>query len=150
MGQQVQFEVVPAAFGSHGHQYPFALATPNGIAAVAGDPERRGAPTTALADLARRIEETGVRALPDGIRVDDTRYDTVRYADAWPDSYRATGQVGPVGALTVDGGWNDPAGRRGTPAWLPTTVATTSSAWTRAASRSACRSADIASPKRPS
>ena len=56
-----------------------------------------------------------MRALPDGIRVDDTRYDTVRYADAWPDSYRATGQVGPVGALTVDGGWNDPAGRRGTP-----------------------------------
>lgn len=91
------------------------LATPNGIAAVAGDPERRGAPTTALADLARRIEETGVRALPDGIRVDDTRYDTVRYVDAWPDSYRATGQVGPVGALTVDGGWNDAAGRRDTP-----------------------------------
>ena len=53
--------------------------------------------------------------LPDGIRVDDTRYDTVRYVDTWPDSYRATGQVGPVGALTVDGGWNDPAGRRDTP-----------------------------------
>lgn len=91
------------------------LATPAGIAAVAGDPERRGSPTTSLAELAQRVADAGVRALPDGIVVDDGRYDAVRYNDRWPDSYRATGQVGPVGALAVDGGWTDPAGRRGTP-----------------------------------
>ncbi|MFM7270598.1 MAG: D-alanyl-D-alanine carboxypeptidase/D-alanyl-D-alanine-endopeptidase [Actinomycetes bacterium] len=92
------------------------LATPRGVAAIAGDPERRGSPTTRLAALADRIAATGLRSLPEGIRVDDARYDSVRYSPSWPDSYRATGQVGPVGALTVDAGWRDPANRLGTPA----------------------------------
>lgn len=86
------------------------LATPAGVAAVQADPERRGSPTTRIAELAGRIEQAGIRSLPGGIRVDDSRYDAVRYDVHWPASYRSGGVVGPVGALSVDAGWADPRG----------------------------------------
>ncbi|MFM7617719.1 MAG: D-alanyl-D-alanine carboxypeptidase/D-alanyl-D-alanine-endopeptidase [Actinomycetes bacterium] len=87
------------------------LRTPAGVAAIAADPERRDGPSTELAVLADRIVAAGVRNLPDGITVDDSRFDAVRYHPSWPDSYRRGGTVGPVGALAVDEGYRDPTTR---------------------------------------
>lgn len=88
------------------------LRSPSGIAAIAADPERRDGPSTALATLADRIVAAGVRNLPGGLVVDDSRFDAVRYHPSWPGSYRAGGTVGPVGALVVDEGYEDPGTRR--------------------------------------
>jgi len=87
------------------------LRSPSGIAAIAADPERREGPSTRLAALADRIVAAGVRDLPGGVTVDDTRFDALRYHPSWPDSYRTGGTVGPVGALVVDEGYADPATR---------------------------------------
>lgn len=87
------------------------LRTPAGIAALASDAERRDGPSTDLGTLADRIVDAGVRALPAGITVDDSRFDGQRYNPTWPDSYRTGGTVGPVGALAVDEGYANPAAR---------------------------------------
>lgn len=88
------------------------LRSPAGLAAIASDPERRDGRSTELSALADRIVAAGVRDLSRGITVDDSRFDSVRYHPSWPDSYRAGGTVGPVGALVVDEGYADPATRR--------------------------------------
>ncbi|MFO7591435.1 MAG: D-alanyl-D-alanine carboxypeptidase/D-alanyl-D-alanine-endopeptidase [Acidimicrobiia bacterium] len=67
--------------------------------------ETRGTPITPLATLADGIVAAGVKRIPDGIVADDSRYDDLRYVPTWRDSYRTDGQVGPVGALTVDRGF---------------------------------------------
>jgi D-alanyl-D-alanine carboxypeptidase/D-alanyl-D-alanine-endopeptidase (penicillin-binding protein 4) len=87
------------------------LRTPSGIAALASDPERRGGASTDLGVLADRIVAAGVRALPGGIAVDDSRFDAERYNPTWPDAYRTGGTVGPIGALAVDEGYADPGAR---------------------------------------
>lgn len=87
------------------------LRTPAGIAALATDPERRGGASTDLGVLADRIVAAGVRSLPGGITVDDSRFDTERYNPTWPDTYRRGATIGPVGALAVDEGYVDPATR---------------------------------------
>jgi D-alanyl-D-alanine carboxypeptidase/D-alanyl-D-alanine-endopeptidase (penicillin-binding protein 4) len=87
------------------------LRTPTGIAAIAADRERRDGVSTDLATLADRIVSAGVRSLPEGITVDDSRFDAVRYHPSWPDSYRAGGTIGPVGALAIDEGYADPRTR---------------------------------------
>ena len=88
------------------------LRTPSGIAAIASDTERRGGASTDLGALADRIVAAGVRSLPGGITVDDTRFDAERYNPTWPDAYRTGGTVGPIGALAVDEGYADPGARR--------------------------------------
>lgn len=67
--------------------------------------ETRGTPITPLATLADGVVAAGVTRIPGGIVADDSRYDDVRYLPTWKDSYRTDGQVGPVGALTVDRGF---------------------------------------------
>lgn len=83
----------------------FLLMTPEVQALRQEIPEFRGLPTTSLADLADRIVAAGVKRIPGGIVGDDSRYEQVRYLPTWKDSYRTEGQVGPLGALTVNGGF---------------------------------------------
>lgn len=78
------------------------LATPEGAARREAAPWTRGQPTTPLAVLADRVVAAGVRAVPGGIVADDSRHDTLRWLPTWPERYGP--DVGPLGALTVDGG----------------------------------------------
>jgi D-alanyl-D-alanine carboxypeptidase/D-alanyl-D-alanine-endopeptidase (penicillin-binding protein 4) len=82
------------------------LSTDAFLALVAGDRESTGTVTTPLAGLADAIVAAGVRNIPRGIMGDDSRYDTQRYLPTWKDTYRTDGQVGPLGALTVDHGFS--------------------------------------------
>ena len=59
-----------------------------------------------LAALADSIVAAGVKRIPGGIVADDSRYETLRYLPSWKDTYRTDGEVGPLGALTVDGGFS--------------------------------------------
>jgi serine-type D-Ala-D-Ala carboxypeptidase/endopeptidase (penicillin-binding protein 4) len=82
------------------------LATPEYQALIASDPETRDEVTTPLVTLADAIVATGVRSIPGGVQGDDSRYDTLRYLPTWKDTYRTDGQVGPIGALTVNHGFS--------------------------------------------
>lgn len=81
------------------------LATPEYQALIASDPRTKDELTTPLGALADSIVAAGVRNIPGGVQGDDSRYDTLRYLPTWKDSYRTDGQVGPIGALTVDHGF---------------------------------------------
>jgi D-alanyl-D-alanine carboxypeptidase/D-alanyl-D-alanine-endopeptidase (penicillin-binding protein 4) len=87
------------------------ITTPEAAAVLAQDPAHRGDALTPLADLADALVAAGVRRIPGGIVADDSRYDDVRYVAAWPDSYRADREIGPIGALTVNHGFTGPAGQ---------------------------------------
>ncbi|MGH9050795.1 MAG: D-alanyl-D-alanine carboxypeptidase/D-alanyl-D-alanine endopeptidase [Acidimicrobiia bacterium] len=83
------------------------LATPEFAAELATEPfyEQTDVVTTSLAELADAIVAAGVRQVPGGVHGDDSRYETVRYLPTWRDTYRTGGQVGPLGALTVNDGY---------------------------------------------
>ncbi len=81
------------------------LGTPALQAELDAVPETRGTTITPLATLADGIVAAGVKRVPGGIVADDSRYETLRYLSTWKDSYRTDGQIGPVGALTVDRGF---------------------------------------------
>jgi D-alanyl-D-alanine carboxypeptidase/D-alanyl-D-alanine-endopeptidase (penicillin-binding protein 4) len=70
------------------------------------NPELRGTPTTPLSTLADSIVAAGVKRIPGGIVGDDSRYEALRYLPTWKSSYRTDGQVGPIGALTVNSGFS--------------------------------------------
>lgn len=82
------------------------LTTPDAQALREQIPELRGSPTTSLAALADSIVAAGVKRIPKGIAGDDSRYEDLRYLPTWKDTYRTEGQVGPLGALTVNGGFS--------------------------------------------
>jgi serine-type D-Ala-D-Ala carboxypeptidase/endopeptidase (penicillin-binding protein 4) len=82
------------------------LATPEFQALLASEPKTRDAVTTSLATLADSIVAAGVRSIPGGIQGDDSRYEPLRYLPTWTDTYRTDGQVGPLGALTVNHGFS--------------------------------------------
>ena len=82
------------------------LVTPDAQAPRDEIPELRGSATTSLATLADAIVAAGVKRIPKGIAADDSRYEALRYLPTWKDSYRTEGQVGPLGALTVNGGFS--------------------------------------------
>ncbi len=84
----------------------FLLMTPEAQALREQDRELQGTPTTSMAVLADAIVATGVKRIPGGIVGDDSRYETLRYLPTWKDAYRTEGQVGPLGALTVNGGFS--------------------------------------------
>jgi len=84
----------------------FLLMTPEAQALREQIPELRGTPTTPLVQLADAIVAAGVKRIPGGVIGDDSRYETLRYLPTWKDSYRTEGQVGPLGALTVNGGFS--------------------------------------------
>lgn len=83
-----------------------SLSTPAFQALVAEDPEAKDTVTTSLTELADAIVAAGVTNIPGGIMGDDSRYETLRYLPTWKDTYRTDGQVGPLGALTVDHGFS--------------------------------------------
>lgn len=68
-------------------------------------PHTKGDVTTSLDTLADNVVAAGVKSVPGGIVADDTRYDDVRYVPTWKDSYHIDGDVGPLGALTVNDGF---------------------------------------------
>jgi len=80
------------------------LATPEHAAALAKQPATKDNATTPLSKLADAIVATGITSIPGGISGDDSRYDVARTVASWPASYRS--EVGPLGALTVDGGFD--------------------------------------------
>lgn len=84
------------------------LSTPSWIRTLADRPvyARLTASLTPLATLADDIVAAGVREIPGGVVGDGTRYATPAYLSSWPESYRA--EIGPLGALVVDDGF-DPA-----------------------------------------
>lgn len=83
------------------------LATPEFAAELATEPFYEGTDvvTTPLAQLADAVVAAGVRRVPGGVTGDDSRYEAVRYLPTWRDTYRTGGQVGPLGALTVNDGF---------------------------------------------
>jgi D-alanyl-D-alanine carboxypeptidase/D-alanyl-D-alanine-endopeptidase (penicillin-binding protein 4) len=68
--------------------------------------------TTRLEPLADAIVNQGVRSIPGGVVGDDARYDAQRYLPSWPPSYRTDPDIGPLGALTVNGGYKLVGGSR--------------------------------------
>ena len=84
----------------------FLLMTPEAQALREQIPELRGTVTTPLSQLADALVAAGVTRIPGGVIGDDSRYETLRYLPTWKDSYRTEGQVGPLGALTVNGGFS--------------------------------------------
>ncbi len=69
------------------------------------NPEKSGDATTSLEALADSTVAAGVKNVPGGIVADDSRYDDVRYVPTWKESYHVDGDVGPLGALTVNDGF---------------------------------------------
>ena len=82
------------------------LSTADYDAFLQGQPRYHGDVTTSLESLADAIVAKGVHRIPGGIAGDDSRYDDQRYAPSWKDSYRVDGEIGPMGALTVDDGFS--------------------------------------------
>jgi D-alanyl-D-alanine carboxypeptidase/D-alanyl-D-alanine-endopeptidase (penicillin-binding protein 4) len=84
------------------------LATPEFAPALSNREYYEDTPivATALDSLAESIVATGVERIPGGIHGDDSRYESLRYLPTWKDTYRTDGQVGPVGALTVNFGFS--------------------------------------------
>jgi serine-type D-Ala-D-Ala carboxypeptidase/endopeptidase (penicillin-binding protein 4) len=71
---------------------------------VAQSARRRTDVYSDLEALADAIVAKGVTRIPGGIVGDDSRYDQQRQVDGWSPSYLADGDVGPIGALTVNDG----------------------------------------------
>src|SRR4029077_778416 len=87
------------------------LATGDYAAFLQSQPKSKGDVTTSLETLADAVVAKGVRSIPGGVVGDDSRYDQQRYLPTWKDSYRTEGDIGPLGALTVNAGFRS---------WSPT------------------------------
>jgi D-alanyl-D-alanine carboxypeptidase/D-alanyl-D-alanine-endopeptidase (penicillin-binding protein 4) len=88
------------------------LSTPGYAAALARAPLTRGSVTTPIGSLVDAIVAAGVTAVPNGIIGDDHLFDTSRQLAIWPPRFVVNGEVGPLGALTVDDGFVQPIGTR--------------------------------------
>ena len=86
------------------------LATAEFRAYLDSDPQTAGTPSTSMEALADAVVAKGVRRV-NALVVDDTRQDQVRYLPQWSPSYKAEGQIGPLGALTVNHGFSRFVGR---------------------------------------
>jgi serine-type D-Ala-D-Ala carboxypeptidase/endopeptidase (penicillin-binding protein 4) len=82
------------------------LATGDYVTFLQSEGNTRGDATTSLEKLADAIVAAGVRRVPGGVVGDDSRYDQQRYLPTWKDTYRTDGEIGPMGALTVNGGFS--------------------------------------------
>jgi D-alanyl-D-alanine carboxypeptidase/D-alanyl-D-alanine-endopeptidase (penicillin-binding protein 4) len=74
------------------------------VDSLATQPRRKGGVVTSLEMLANQIVASGVKRVRNGIVGDDSRYDQQRTVAGWSPSYLADGDVGPLGALTVNDG----------------------------------------------
>jgi D-alanyl-D-alanine carboxypeptidase/D-alanyl-D-alanine-endopeptidase (penicillin-binding protein 4) len=83
------------------------LATPEHIAYEHARVPYRDAPFTPLAALADAIAAAGVHNLSGALLVDDHIHDSLRFLPAWKAIYAQQGDIGSLGALTVDGGHED-------------------------------------------
>jgi D-alanyl-D-alanine carboxypeptidase/D-alanyl-D-alanine-endopeptidase (penicillin-binding protein 4) len=81
------------------------LATPGFITAEHATAAERDTPLTPLADLADAVVSSGVRHVDGALLVDDHTQDAVRFLPEWKPSYGSDGEVGALGALTVDRGF---------------------------------------------
>ncbi|HEY7135019.1 MAG TPA: D-alanyl-D-alanine carboxypeptidase/D-alanyl-D-alanine-endopeptidase [Acidimicrobiia bacterium] len=86
------------------------LSTPAYQAQLASQALTRHDVTTPLAALADAVVGAGVRSVPGGILGDDHLFDASRTLPVWPPRYVADGEIGPLGALTVDDGNVPPNG----------------------------------------
>src|SRR3954447_21762889 len=59
---------------------------------------------SSLEALADRIVGAGVRVVHGSVVGDESRYDTVRYLPQWPNRFATLDEIGPLGALMVNGG----------------------------------------------
>ena len=82
------------------------LATGDYASFLQSQGKTKGDVTTSLEALADAVVAKGIRRIPGGIVGDDSRYDTQRYLPTWKDSYRTDGEIGPLGALTVNDGFS--------------------------------------------
>jgi D-alanyl-D-alanine carboxypeptidase/D-alanyl-D-alanine-endopeptidase (penicillin-binding protein 4) len=82
----------------------------------------KGDTTTSLEALAAAVVAMGVRRIPGGVVGDDSRYDQQREVPTWKVSYRADGEVGSLGALSVNEGFSTWTPRK-TPAADPALTA---------------------------
>jgi D-alanyl-D-alanine carboxypeptidase/D-alanyl-D-alanine-endopeptidase (penicillin-binding protein 4) len=82
------------------------LATPDYIAYAASKPRLVSLPLTPLTALADALAAAGVRDIPGGLHGDESRYDTARSVPTWKPSYVREAEVGSIGALTVNGGFD--------------------------------------------
>jgi len=74
-------------------------------AQLESDPKTAGTPSTPMESLADLVVAKGIRKV-NTLMVDDGRYDAERYNPAWPPNYKTEGQIGPIGALTVNKGFS--------------------------------------------
>ena len=79
-------------------------------------------PVTKLEDLADRIRGAGVTRITGGVLGDESRFDSQRTVPTWKSTYVSSGEVGPVGALEINGGFTV-NGRRKVPNLTPATSA---------------------------
>jgi len=80
------------------------LATPDYTAYLAARPRTADLPLTPMAALADELVARGVRAIPAGLRTDESRYEPQRSVPTWKPSYVSAAEVGSLGALTVNEG----------------------------------------------
>jgi D-alanyl-D-alanine carboxypeptidase/D-alanyl-D-alanine-endopeptidase (penicillin-binding protein 4) len=81
------------------------LATNDYVTFLQSNAQTRSNVTTSLESLADAIVAKGVKHITNGVVGDDSRYDDQRYLPTWPPNYRTDPDVGPLGALTVNGGY---------------------------------------------
>lgn len=81
------------------------LSTEDFRAALESDAKTAGTPATSMETLADLVAAKGVKKVDSLVVVDD-RYDDERYNPTWPPNYRTEGQIGPIGALTVNKGFS--------------------------------------------
>jgi len=80
------------------------IASSDYVASLQTQPRRKGGVVTSLEALADTIVNAGIKRVPHGVVGDDSRYDQQRTVSGWSPSYLTDGDVGPLGALTVNDG----------------------------------------------
>ena len=81
------------------------LASPDYMTFLSERPRFQLHQATPLTALADGLKAAGVTAVTGGIVGDDSRYDRTRILPAWKASYVIDNEVGPLGALLVNGGF---------------------------------------------
>jgi serine-type D-Ala-D-Ala carboxypeptidase/endopeptidase (penicillin-binding protein 4) len=84
------------------------LSTPEHIAFEHSQPRFHDAPATPLSGLADAIVAAGVHQVTGALLVDDHLHETLRFLPGWKPIYTEEGDVGSLGALAVDGGFDQP------------------------------------------